>query len=41
MKTLSEFCFGDMLLRYTLDDEERVSMQLIPASMKGKEAAKE
>ena len=41
MKTLSEFCFGDMLLRYTLDDRDRVSMQLIPVGMKERETAKE
>ena len=34
MRTYSEFCFGDLLLCYMLDEEERVSMQLIPAEMK-------
>ena len=41
MKTLSEFCFGDLLLRYTLDDRDRVSMQLLPAGLKGREVVRD
>ncbi len=31
MKCLSQFCFGDMILQYNLDEQNRVSMALIPA----------
>ena len=41
MKRFSDFVFGDMLLSYFLDDENRMSMTLIPAEMKDRTAAKE
>ena len=31
MRTYSEFIFGDMILSYTLDDGNRMSMALNPA----------
>ena len=36
MKPYSEFVFGDMLLRYFLDDRNCMSMLLIPACMREK-----
>ena len=36
MKPYSEYRFGDMLLIYSLDDKNRMSMQLIPVGMKEK-----
>ena len=41
MKRYSEFLFGDMLLAYDLDEEQRVSMSLIPASMADRVLKKE
>ena len=32
MKRYSEFVFGDMLLAYSLDEQGRMSMSLVPAS---------
>ena len=34
MKRFAEFGLGDMLLIYTLDEQERMSMALVPAKMK-------
>ena len=34
MKIYSEYIFGDMLLSYLLDEEDRMSMRLIPADTK-------
>ena len=34
MKHYSEYVLGDMLLAYTLDDQNRMSMTLIPAALK-------
>ncbi|MBR4576468.1 MAG: alpha-galactosidase [Clostridia bacterium] len=41
MKPYSEFVFGDMLLRYFLDDRNCMSMLLIPVSMREKALQKE
>ena len=40
MKIYSEYIFGDMLLSYLLDEEDRMSMRLIPAGMKDRVAEK-
>ena len=36
MKRFAEYNLGDMLLVYTLDEENRMSMMLIPAALKNK-----
>ena len=41
VKRYSEFSFGDMLLAYFLDGQNRISMTLIPAEMKDRAAEKE
>ena len=41
VKRYSEFSFGDMLLAYFLDGQNRISMMLIPAEMKDRTAEKE
>ncbi len=41
MKLYSEFCFGDLLLQYLTDEEDRVSLRLIPAGMKDRALEKE
>ena len=40
MKQYSEFCLGDMLLTYSLDEQNRMSMSLIPAALKDQAADK-
>ena len=40
MKRYSEFCLGDMLLSYSLDEQDCVSMTLIPVSMKDRRMEK-
>ena len=41
MKRYSEYMAGDMLLTYQTDEEDRVSMSLVPASMAGRMLTKE
>ncbi len=41
MKRYSQFTFGDMLLSYFLDGEQRMSMTLIPAAAEGRVLEKE
>ena len=41
MKRYSEYVFGDMLLAYGLDEQGRVSMSLVPASMRDRVLDKE
>ena len=36
MKRFAEYNLGDMLLVYTLDEQNRMSMMLIPAALKNK-----
>ncbi len=36
MKIYSEFTLGDMLLYYMLDEQDHISMSVVPARMKGK-----
>ncbi len=41
MKEISEYILGDMLLIYSADDQERVSMQLIPLALRDRRLQKE
>ncbi len=41
MKSYSRYRFGDMLLLYYVDGEQRVSMTLVPAAMEGQIRDKE
>ena len=41
MKRYSEYTFGDMMLIYSLDEQQRMSLMLIPEKLKGRMLTKE